>query len=134
MDLNQVSLIGNVGQDPKVFDTKQGNKIVRFSIATNERWTDKNGDRQEKTEWHNICVFNSHLAMIAEEYIKKGSRVFVQGRKETGEYESEGVTKQSVDIVIPPYTGQLLLLNSPSSTGENKGKRKASSKSEDPPW
>jgi single-strand DNA-binding protein len=82
--VNKVILVGNLGKDPEVRRTQSGEPIVNFSVATSENWRDKNtGERKEKTEWHRVVIFNEHLAKIAEQYLRKGSKVFVEGQLAT---------------------------------------------------
>ena len=97
--LNKVMLIGNLGRDPEIRYSQQGLAIVSFSIATSEQWTDKNsGDKQEKTEWHRIVVFGKQ-AEICEKYLSKGSQIYVEGRLQTSQYEKDGITRYSTDII-----------------------------------
>ncbi|WP_457552108.1 single-stranded DNA-binding protein [Desulfobacula sp.] len=101
--LNKVMLIGNLGRDPEIRYTQQGLAVVNFSIATSESWTDKTtGDRQEKTEWHNIVAFGKP-AEILEKYLSKGSPVYVEGRLQTSNYEKEGQTHYATKIVVSNF-------------------------------
>ncbi|MBT3368087.1 MAG: single-stranded DNA-binding protein [Nitrospina sp.] len=101
--LNKVMLIGNLGRDPEIRYTQQGLAVVNFSIATSESWTDKNtGDRQEKTEWHNIVVFGKQ-AETCEKYLSKGSKIYVEGRLQTSNYEKEGQTHYMTKIVVSNF-------------------------------
>lgn len=98
--LNKVMLIGNLGKDPEIRYSQQGTAMVSFSMATTERWTDKNtGDRQEKTEWHNIKVFGKQ-AEVCEKYLSKGSPVYIEGRLQTRTYEKDGQTRYFTEIVV----------------------------------
>lgn len=97
--LNKVMLIGNLGRDPEIRYSQQGTAMVNFSIATSEQWTDKNtGEKQEKTEWHNIKVFGRQ-AEIYEKYLSKGSKIFVEGKLQTRNYEKDGQTHYITEIV-----------------------------------
>jgi single-strand DNA-binding protein len=101
--LNKVVLIGNLGRDPEISRSQQGLAVVNFSIATSEQWTDKNtGDRQEKTEWHNIVVFGKQ-AETCEKYLSKGSQIFIEGRLQTRNYEKEGQTHYRTEIVVSNF-------------------------------
>ena len=93
--VNKVILIGNLGRDPEVRFSQDGTKIINFSIATSERWKDKStGERREKTEWHRVVLFNEHLAEIAEQYLRKGSKVYVEGALQTRKWTgNDGVEK-----------------------------------------
>ena len=98
--LNKVMLIGNLGRDPEIRYSQQGTAMVNFSIATSEQWTDKNtGEKQEKTEWHNIKVFGRQ-AEVCEKYLSKGSKVFVEGKLQTRNYEKDGQTHYITEIVV----------------------------------
>jgi len=119
--LNKVVLIGRLGKDPEITYSQQGLAVVNFSLATSENWTDKNtGDRQEKTEWHNIVVFGKQ-AETCEKYLSKGKEVYIEGRLQTSTYEKEGQTHYMTKIVVSNF--QFLggkpgtdAPNSPSST------------------
>ena len=101
--LNKVMLIGRLGKDPEIRYSQQGTAVVNFSIATSEQWTDKNtGDRQEKTEWHNIVVFGKQ-AEISEKYLSKGSQIYIEGRLQTDKYEKEGQTHYMTKIVAANF-------------------------------
>jgi len=101
--LNKVMLIGNLGKDPEIRYSQQGTAVVKFSIATSEQWTDKNtGNRQDKTEWHNIVVFGKQ-AEVCEKYLSKGSKVYVEGRLQTSTYEKDGQTRYFTEIVVANF-------------------------------
>ncbi len=119
--LNQVTLIGNLGTDPETRKLNSGDKVVNFRIATSETWTDKSsGEKKERTEWHSIVVFgrgeNGGLAGIAEKYLKKGSRVFVQGQMKTRTWEKDGIKHYATEVVLG-FDGKLLLMDSKLSGG-----------------
>lgn len=110
--VNKVILIGNLGRDPEVRHSQDGNKIVSFSVATSESWNDrKTGERREKTEWHRVVIFNDRLGEVAEKYLKKGSKVYVEGqlqtRKWTGDDNQERYT---TEIVLNRFRGELTML------------------------
>ena len=109
--LNKASLIGNLGRDPEIRTTRDGLKIANFSIATTESWKDKNsGEKKERTNWHNIVIFNEPIAKVAEQYLKKGSKVYIEGSIETRKYEKDGQDRYTTEIVLRPFNGQLILL------------------------
>ena len=111
--VNKVILLGNLGQDPVVRTSQDGNKIVQLSIATSERWKDRNsGEQREKTEWHRVVIFNENLSNIAEQYLKKGSTIFVEGQLQTRKWQdASGVDKYSTEIVLKQYRGEIVLLD-----------------------
>ena len=120
--VNKVILIGNLGKDPEVRTMQSGGKVCNFSIATSESWKDKNtGERQERTQWHNIVIWNENLVKIAESYLKKGSKVYIEGQLETRKYEKDGRDVYTTEVVLRPYRGELTLLDSRSSGGESSG-------------
>lgn len=109
--INKVILVGNLGRDPEVRHTTSGGKIVHLSVATSDVWKDKNGERQEKTEWHRVVIFNANLADFAERALKKGSKVYVEGMLQTRKFtDSNGVDKYSTEIVLGSYRGELVVL------------------------
>lgn len=111
--LNKVLLIGHLGKDPEIRRTSSGDPVVNFRLATSESWRDKNsGERQEKTEWHTCVVFNENLAKIAEQYLKKGSKVYVEGQLSTRKWEDpSGQTRYSTEVVLQKFRGELQLLD-----------------------
>ena len=121
--VNKVILIGNLGRDPEARFTQDGTKIVNFSIATSERWKDKStGERREKTEWHRVVLFNEHLAEIAEQYLRKGSKVYVEGALQTRKWTgNDGVEKYSTEVVLQRYRGELTMLDTRGDGGGGGG-------------
>ena len=116
--LNKVLLIGNVGKDPEVRQSADGKKIVNLSLATSETWKDKDGERQEKTEWHRVVIFNQGLADIAEQYVKKGSKLFLSGSLRTRKYtDGNGLERYTTEIVLGAYDGEILLLDNKDKGG-----------------
>ena len=117
--LNRVTLIGNLGKDPEVRNTQGGDKIVSFSVATTESWNDRSsGERREKTEWHRVVIFGNGLAGVAEKYLRKGSKVFVEGSLQTRKCtDQENVERYSTEIVLKPYSSQMILLDGNRSSG-----------------
>lgn len=111
--INKVILVGNLGNEPKVSHTNSGNKIVNLSIATSDTWKDKlSGERKERTEWHRVVIFNPQLADIAERYLKKGSKVYLEGQLQTRKWEdTNGQERYSTEVVLQNFGGTLVLLD-----------------------
>ncbi|NQW00573.1 MAG: single-stranded DNA-binding protein [Rhodospirillales bacterium] len=111
--VNKVILVGNLGRDPEIRFAQNGNKIANFSIATSESWRDKSsGERKEKTEWHRIVVFSEGLAGIAEKYLKKGSKVYIEGSLQTRKWTgNDGVEKYSTEVVLQGFNSTLTMLD-----------------------
>lgn len=117
--VNKVILIGNLGRDPEVRENN-GKKIVNLSLATAESWKDKTtGERKDKTEWHRVTIFNEGIAKVAEQYLKKGSTVYIEGQLQTRKYtDKDGVEKYTTEVVLQNYGGTLAMLGSkPSDSG-----------------
>jgi single-strand DNA-binding protein len=110
--VNKVILIGNLGRDPEVRTFQNGGKVVNLRIATSERWKDKSsGEQRERTEWHSVEIFNENLGRIAEQYLKKGSNVYIEGQLETRKWQDQsGQDRYSTEIVLRPFRGELTLL------------------------
>lgn len=110
--VNKVILLGNLGQDPVIRTSQDGNKIVQLSIATSERWKDRNsGEQREKTEWHRVVIFNENLSNIAEQYLKKGSTIFVEGQLQTRKWQDQnGMDKYTTEIVLGRFRGELAMI------------------------
>jgi single-strand DNA-binding protein len=109
--VNKVILVGNLGADPEVRRTQDGRPIVNLRIATSETWRDKNtGERKEKTEWHRVVIFSEGLAKVAEQYLKKGSTVYIEGQLQTRSYEKEGQTHYATDIVLQGFNSVLTMI------------------------
>jgi single-strand DNA-binding protein len=116
--LNRVQLIGNMGRDPEVRTTQGGKRVVTLNIATSESWKDHNGDRVERTEWHKVVIWNEALGEIAEKYLVKGAKVFVEGKLTTRKWQdNEGNDRYSTEIHLTPYTGTLTFLDSRRNGG-----------------
>lgn len=111
--INKVILVGNLGADPKVSNTANGTKIVNLNIATSDSWKDKlSGERKERTEWHRVVIFNPQLAEIADKYLKKGSKVYLEGQLQTRKWEDNtGQEKYSTEVVLQNFNGSLVLLD-----------------------
>ena len=118
--INKVTLVGNVGNDPEVKTFQNGNKVVNLSIATSERWKDKeSGEMKSNTEWHRVVIFNMLLADIAEKYIKKGAKIYIEGQLQTRKWQdSNGLEKFTTEIVLQNFRGELVLLD---RTSDNSG-------------
>ena len=112
--VNKVTLVGNLGQDPEVKRLSNGDQLVNLSVATSESWRDKNsGERREKTEWHRVVIFNENLGRVAEQYLKKGMKVYVEGQLQTRSWEDQqsGQKRYSTEIVLQRYRGDLQMLD-----------------------
>ena len=113
--VNKVTLIGNLGRDPEVRAMQNGDKIVQLSVATSDRWKDKNsGEQRERTEWHRVVIFNDALGKIAEQYLKKGNTVYLEGQLQTRKWtdQQSGQEKYTTEVVLQRYRGELTLLGS----------------------
>ena len=117
--INKVILIGNLGRDPEVRFNPEGGKIVNLSLATSESWKDKaTGERKDRTEWHRVVIFNERLADVAERYLKKGSKVYIEGQIQTRKWtDQEGKERYSTEVVLSRYRGDLTLLDSRNGGG-----------------
>jgi single-strand DNA-binding protein len=116
--VNKVIIVGNLGRDPEVRSFANGGKVVNLKIATSEKWKAKGGEKKERTEWHSVAIFNEALGKIAEQYLKKGSTVYLEGQIETRKWQDQsGADKYSTEIVLRPFSGVLTLL------GGNGGSR-----------
>src|SRR6201996_5221236 len=115
--VNKVILVGNLGRDPEIRTLNSGDRVASFSIATSETWRDRTtGERREKTEWHRISIFNDNLVKVAESYLRKGSKVYVEGSLQTRKYEQGGVERYSTEIALQKFRGELTMLD-----GRNEG-------------
>ncbi|MGH1576997.1 single-stranded DNA-binding protein [Planktotalea sp.] len=118
--VNKVILIGNLGRDPEVRTFQNGGKVCNLRIATSETWKDRNtGERRERTEWHSVAIFSEPLARVAEQYLRKGSKVYLEGQLETRKWQDQsGQDKYSTEVVLRPYTSTLTMLD---GRGDNQG-------------
>jgi single-strand DNA-binding protein len=125
--VNKVVLIGNLGRDPEVRRLTSGDPVVNLSIATSESWRDKaSGERKEKTEWHRVVIFNENLAKVAEQYLKKGSKVYLEGQLQTRKYtDKDGTEKYSTEIVLQKFRGELVMLDGRGEGGGDRAERPA---------
>lgn len=121
--VNKVILIGNLGRDPEVRSTQDGMKIVQLSIATSESWKDKmSGERKDKTEWHRVVIFNERLAEVAEKFLKKGSKVYVEGQLQTRKWtDKDGLEKYTTEVVLSRFRGELTMLDGREGGGMGGG-------------
>ena len=121
--LNKVMLIGNLGQDPEVKSFQNGGKVCNLRIATSEQWKDKNsGERQERTEWHSVAIFSEGLVSVAERYLRKGSKVYVEGQLQTRKWQDQqGNDRYSTEIVLRGFNGTLTMLDGAPGGGSNFG-------------
>ena len=117
--VNKVILVGNLGKDPEVRRTQDGRPIVNLRLATTETWRDKaSGERRERTEWHSVVIFNENLAKVAEQYLKKGAKVYIEGQLQTRQWEDQsGQKRYSTEVVLQRFRGELQMLDSRGSAG-----------------
>lgn len=109
--VNKVIIVGNLGRDPEVRSFANGGKVVNLRIATSEKWKAKDGEKKERTEWHSVAIFNEAIGKIAEQYLKKGSTVYIEGQIETRKWQDQsGADKYTTEIVLRPFSGVLTLL------------------------
>ncbi|MBT8417997.1 MAG: single-stranded DNA-binding protein [Silicimonas sp.] len=121
--VNKVILVGNLGRDPEVRTFQNGGKVCNLRVATSENWKDRNtGERREKTEWHSVAIFSEPLARIAEQYLRKGSKVYLEGQLETRKWQDQsGQDRYSTEVVLRPYKGELTLLDARGEGGGGGG-------------
>src|ERR1700744_5139628 len=121
--VNKVILVGNLGKDPEVRRMTSGEPVVNLSVATSESWRDKaSGERKEKTEWHRVVIFNKNLAEVAEKYLRKGAKVYVEGSLQTRKWtDKDGQEKYSTEIVLQNFRGELTMLDSKGEGGGGGG-------------
>lgn len=121
--VNKVILVGNLGRDPEVRTFQNGGRVAHLNLATSETWKDKaSGERKDKTEWHRVAIFNENLVGVAERYLKKGSKVYIEGRLETRKWtDQSGQEKYTTEVVLRPYRGELTLLDKAGGGGGSSG-------------
>ncbi len=121
--VNKVILVGNLGRDPEIRRMNNGDPVVNLSVATSESWRDKSsGERREKTEWHRVVIFNDNLAKVAENYLKKGSKVYVEGQLQTRKWtDQNGQDKYSTEVVLQRFRGELTMLDGRNEGGSGGG-------------
>ena len=117
--VNKVILVGNLGADPEVRSLNSGGEVVNMRIATSENWNDKaTGERKEKTEWHNVVIFNENLGRVAKSYLRKGSKVYIEGQLQTRKWQDQsGNDKYTTEVVLQRFRGELVLLDSREGGG-----------------
>ena len=118
--VNKVIIIGNLGQDPEVRNFPSGGKVCNFSVATSENWKDKNtGERRERTEWHRVSITSEPLVRVAEQYLRKGSKVYLEGQLETRKWQDQsGQDKYTTEVVLRPYRSELTMLDGRSENSQ----------------
>jgi single-strand DNA-binding protein len=121
--VNKVILVGNLGRDPEVRSFQNGGKVVNLRIATSENWKDRNsGERKERTEWHSVAIFDENLARVAEQYLKKGSTVYIEGQLETRKWQDQsGQDRYSTEVVLRPFRSSLTMLGGRGDGGGGGG-------------
>jgi len=116
--VNKVILVGNLGADPEARSLNNGGEVVNMRIATSEQWKDRDGNRQERTEWHNVVIFNENLGRVAKSYLRKGSKVYLEGQLQTRKWQDQsGNDKYTTEIVLQKFRGELVLLDSREGGG-----------------
>ena len=116
--VNKVILVGNLGADPEVRHMQNGKPVCNLRIATSESWRDReSGERRERTEWHRVVIFNEGLCKVAESYLKKGAKVYIEGQLQTRQYEQDGITKYSTEIVLQGFNSNLTMLDGAGGQG-----------------
>ena len=121
--VNKVILVGNLGADPEVRRMNDGNPVVNLRLATSEQWRDRNsGERRERTEWHRVVIFNENLARVAEQYLRKGSKVYIEGQLQTRKWQDQsGQDRYSTEVVLNRFRGELQMLDSRGGGGGDEG-------------
>jgi single-strand DNA-binding protein len=121
--VNKVILVGNLGADPEARSLNNGGEVVNLRVATSEQWKDKDGNRQERTEWHQVVIFNENLGRVAKSYLKKGSKVYLEGQIQTRKWtDNQGNDKYTTEVVLQRFRGELVLLDSRDGGGGGGGR------------
>jgi single-strand DNA-binding protein len=116
--VNKVILVGNLGADPEARSLNNGGEVVNMRVATSEQWKDKDGNRQERTEWHNVVIFNENLGRVAKNYLRKGSKVYIEGQIQTRKWQDQsGADRYTTEIVLQRFRGELVLLDARGEGG-----------------
>lgn len=116
--VNKVLIVGNVGKDPDIRTTQDGREIANLSVATSESWKDKNGERRDRTEWHRVSVFNENIVKVVKSYVRKGSKLYIEGQLQTRKWtDNSGVERYSTEVVLQNYGGNITLLDSKRDDG-----------------
>ena len=117
--VNKVILVGNLGRDPELRYTQNGQAVANFSLATTDRWNSREGQREERTEWHRVVIFNDKLGEIAQKFLQKGSKVYLEGQLQTRKWnDQQGVVKYTTEVVLNRFRGELPMLDSRSGSGD----------------
>ena len=120
--VNKVILVGNLGADPEARSLNNGGEVVNMRVATSEQWKDRDGNRQERTEWHNVVIFNENLGRVAKNYLRKGSKVYLEGQLQTRKWQDQsGNDKYTTEVVLQRFRGELVLLDSREGAGGGRG-------------
>ena len=120
--VNKVILVGNLGADPEARSLNNGGEVVNMRVATSESWKDRDGNRQERTEWHNVVIFNENLGRVAKNYLRKGSKVYLEGQIQTRKWQDQsGNDKYTTEVVLQRFRGELVLLDSREGAGGGRG-------------
>jgi single-strand DNA-binding protein len=120
--VNKVILVGNLGADPESRSLNNGGEVVNIRVATSEQWKDRDGNRQERTEWHNVVIFNENLGRVAKSYLRKGSKVYVEGQLQTRKWtDQSGNDRYTTEVVLQRFRGELVLLDSREGAGGGRG-------------
>jgi single-strand DNA-binding protein len=120
--VNKVILVGNLGADPESRSLNNGGEVVNMRVATSEQWKDRDGNRQERTEWHNVVIFNENLGRVAKSYLRKGSKVYLEGQLQTRKWaDQSGNDRYTTEIVLQRFRGELVLLDSREGGGRSDG-------------
>ena len=127
--VNKVILVGNLGKDPEVRRMTSGEPVVNLSVATSDNWRDKaTGERKERTEWHRVVIFNENLAKVAEQYLRKGAKVYLEGQLQTRKWtDKDGAERYSTEVVLQRFRGELVMLDSRGDSGGAPARTSASS-------
>lgn len=134
--VNKVILVGNLGRDPEVRHSQSGQKIVNMSVATSEQWKDRqSGERREKTEWHRVVIFDERIGDVAEKYLRKGSKVYLEGTLQTRKWTAQdGTEKYTTEVVVPRFNGVMTMLDTRGGEGGGGGGYGGGSSQEPPDW
>lgn len=137
--VNKVILVGNLGRDPEVRSMQNGDEVAQLSIATSEAWRDKaTGDRKERTEWHRVVIFNENLVKVAKSYLKKGSKVYLEGTLQTRKWtDKDGAEKFTTEVVLPRFKGELTMLDgggNPEVSGNARDNSRRADLDDEVPW
>ena len=120
--VNKVILVGNLGADPEARSLNNGGEVVNMRVATSEQWKDRDGNRQERTEWHNVVIFNENLGRVAKSYLRKGSKVYLEGQIQTRKWTDQtGNDRYTTEVVLQRFRSELVLLDSREGTGGSRG-------------